>query len=72
MLGSMVCFAIADAIGRRNTLMLAALQFFVGCMVEFVSGVSTWPTWLGLTVLIVGRLIYGLGCGFAMHGVGAL
>jgi MFS family permease len=72
MLGSLACFAIADAIGRRYTLLIAATQFFLGSMVEFLSGVPSWPSGVGLSVLIIGRLIYGIGCGFAMHGVGAL
>lgn len=71
MFGSMTCFAVADSLGRRRSLLLASFLFFVGACVEFLSGKSTWDAQTGITVLILGRLIYGYGCGFAMHGAPA-
>ena len=33
-----------------------------------VSSNSSWGAGLGLTVLFAARFLYGIGCGFAMHG----
>ena len=33
-----------------------------------VASNSTWNAALGLSVLFVARFLYGIGCGFAMHG----
>jgi len=38
---------------------------------EGLSGKSTWDASNGISVLLLGRLIYGFGCGFAMHGAPA-
>ena len=71
MLGCMVCFKVADDLGRRRSLILASVLFFVGAIIEYVSGDSTWDANTGISVLITGRMIYGFGCGFAMHGAPA-
>ena len=71
MIGSLICFAVADDLGRRRSLILASLLFLVGVIVEYISGDSTWDAATGISVLVTGRFIYGLGCGFAMHGAPA-
>lgn len=71
MLGSATCFAIADIIGRRRSLLLASCLYCTGSILEFLSGTSSWHADIGITVLIIGRLVYGYGCGFAMHGAPA-
>lgn len=71
MLGCMVCFKIADDLGRRRSLILASILFFVGSIIEYISGDPSWDATAGIAVLITGRVIYGFGCGFAMHGAPA-
>jgi hypothetical protein len=68
MLGCIVCFKIADDIGRRRSLLLAAALFFCGAIVEYLSGDGTYDATTGIGVLMTGRAVYGFGCGFAMHG----
>lgn len=48
---------------------MAAVLFFGGAILEGISGMSFWSGDWGLVVLMLGRVAYGLGCGFAMHGV---
>jgi MFS family permease len=71
MLGSLTCFQIADDIGRRRSLILASGMFILGSSLEWYSGRSSFEARAGITVLICGRLVYGYGCGFAMHGAPA-
>ncbi len=59
LLGSIVAFNIADALGRRKELILAAFLYIVGALVT--GGAPD------LFVLFAGRLIYGIGIGLAMH-----
>lgn len=69
MIGSMICFRVSDTLGRRGELLVASMLFFFGACIEYGSGVSTWSASFGISILLLGRIIYGLGCGFAMHGV---
>jgi MFS family permease len=71
MLGCIICFKVADDLGRRRSLILASVLFFIGSLVEYISGESDWSSTAGLSVLITGRIVYGFGCGFAMHGAPA-
>ncbi|PIA60425.1 hypothetical protein AQUCO_00300138v1 [Aquilegia coerulea] len=60
LLGSILVYPIADFLGRRRELIIAALLYGLGGLIT-----GTAPD---LGVLIIGRLIYGLGIGLAMHG----
>jgi sugar porter (SP) family MFS transporter len=71
MLGCIICFKVADDMGRRRGLMLASVLFFIGAIIEYISGDPSWTADTGIGVLVTGRLIYGFGCGFAMHGAPA-
>jgi len=71
MIGCIICFNVADDIGRRKGLLIAACLYFVGAIIEYISGDSSWNATTGICVLVTGRLIYGFGCGFAMHGAPA-
>ncbi|CAN7052159.1 unnamed protein product [Brassica oleracea var. botrytis] len=59
LIGSIVAFSVADIIGRRKELILAALLYLVGAIVTAVAPV--------FYVLIIGRLMYGIGVGLTMH-----
>lgn len=57
--GSILAFNIADGLGRRKELILAAVTYALGASVTALA-----PS---LTVLIAGRLLYGVSIGLAMH-----
>jgi MFS family permease len=71
LLGTLLVFRVADALGRRRELMTAAVLYAMGALLEGASSVGALArtSSAGLVVAIVGRVVYGLGCGFAMHGV---
>ena len=71
LLGSTTCFAVADNLGRKRSLLLASFLFCVGSIVDAIAGNPNWDATTGISVLLTGRLIYGYGCGFAMHGAPA-
>ncbi|ERN08005.1 D-xylose-proton symporter-like 3, chloroplastic [Amborella trichopoda] len=58
--GSLIVYPIADFLGRRRELIVAASLYVLGGL---ITGLAP-----DLAVLIIGRLIYGLGIGMAMHG----
>ncbi|KFK25925.1 hypothetical protein AALP_AA8G181200 [Arabis alpina] len=57
--GSIVAFSIADVIGRRKELILAAFLYLVGAVLTALA-----PIYFAL---IIGRVTYGVGVGLAMH-----
>jgi len=71
MIGCLICLRFADVIGRRGTLLFAAVFYFFGAVVQGLSGYPTWEVVDGVGALLTGRLIYGLGIGFAMQGAPA-
>jgi sugar porter (SP) family MFS transporter len=71
LLGSLTCFKIADGLGRRRTLIIASILFTVGATIEYFSGRSTLSASTGIGLLLLGRIVYGYACGFAMHGAPA-
>ncbi|KAL7173340.1 hypothetical protein ACSBR2_032749 [Camellia fascicularis] len=60
LLGSILVYPIADFLGRRRELIMAALLYVLG---GFITAYAP-----GLGVFLMGRLLYGLGIGLAMHG----
>ncbi|CAO2825027.1 unnamed protein product [Amaranthus hypochondriacus] len=58
--GSIFVFPIADFLGRRRELVIAAILYAIGSLTTALAP--------DLNVLLVGRLLYGLGIGWAMHG----
>ncbi|PPS11446.1 hypothetical protein GOBAR_AA09208 [Gossypium barbadense] len=61
LLGSLLVYPIADSLGRRRELLIAALLYVLGGVLTAFAP--------GLSVLLVGRLLYGLGhaWGSALH-----
>ncbi|CAN6981320.1 unnamed protein product [Brassica oleracea var. botrytis] len=59
LIGSIVAFNVADIIGIRKELITAALLYLVGAIVT-----ATAPVF---PVLIIGRVVYGIGLGLTMH-----
>ncbi|KAD3338528.1 hypothetical protein E3N88_34049 [Mikania micrantha] len=58
--GSILVYPIADFLGRNRELLVAALLYFLGGSITAYA-----PS---LNVLLIGRVLYGLGIGLAMHG----
>nr|CAD1822103.1 unnamed protein product [Ananas comosus var. bracteatus] len=58
--GSIIAYPIADFLGRRKELITASALYITGGL---ITGYAP-----NLAVLIIGRLIYGIGIGLAMHG----
>lgn len=59
LLGSILAFNVADVLGRRKELILAALLYILG------SSISAFAP--NFAILVTGRLIFGLGIGLSMH-----
>jgi hypothetical protein len=57
--GSLCCFAVGDFLSRRGVIMMAGGFFAGGAL---ITGCS-----IDLSVIFIGRFIYGVGIGFAMH-----
>jgi sugar porter (SP) family MFS transporter len=55
--GALICGKISDAIGRRTTIIVLAVMFFVGVLVVVFSS--------GFGLLVAGRIILGLAVGGA-------
>ncbi|KAL3915240.1 MAG: hypothetical protein SGILL_005742 [Bacillariaceae sp.] len=66
---------LAQSIGRRKEIRIAATLYILGAMLNVMSGtilantgVNRYGFGWGLTTLLTGRLLYGAGVGFIMHG----
>ncbi|KAJ4721009.1 D-xylose-proton symporter-like 2 [Melia azedarach] len=59
LIGSVLAFNIADFLGRRRELILAAVLYLVGALVTAFA-----PDFV---VMVIGRFVYGIGIGLAMH-----
>lgn len=73
LIGALIVFRVADTLGRRRELLVGSVLYAAGALLELASGGlgQGTPAGLGLTLLLLGRLVYGIGCGFAMHGAPA-
>ena len=66
---------LAETIGRRREIRVAASLYIMGATLNIISGTLLAPTEvygyglsIGLAVLLCGRLLTGVGVGFIMHG----
>ncbi|XP_027163928.1 D-xylose-proton symporter-like 2 isoform X1 [Coffea eugenioides] len=57
--GSVLAFNVADFLGRRRELIFSSLLYLLGALVTALA-----PNFV---VLVIGRLVYGIGIGLAMH-----
>ncbi|KAL9238748.1 hypothetical protein vseg_013129 [Gypsophila vaccaria] len=58
--GSILVYPIADFLGRKRELIIAAILYAIGGLTTACAP--------NLNVLLAGRVLYGLGIGWAMHG----
>ncbi|KAF7836521.1 D-xylose-proton symporter-like 2 [Senna tora] len=59
LIGSVLAFNVADFLGRRRELLVSALLYLIGA---FITALAP-----NFAVLVIGRLVFGLGIGLAMH-----
>ncbi|KAK3042773.1 hypothetical protein RJ639_001046 [Escallonia herrerae] len=59
LIGSVLAFNIADYLGRRRELIVAATLYLVGALMTALAP--------DFAVMVVGRAVYGIGIGLAMH-----
>jgi MFS family permease len=76
LLGShIVLVYLAKSIGRRKEIRVSAALYIVGAMLNVMSGTifantqaGPFGLGIGIVTLVVGRMTYGAGVGFIMHG----
>ena len=61
LIGSCIVFFIAERIGRLTELRIGSMFYIVGAILESITSSS-------LAIIFMGRVLYGLGIGFSMHG----
>ncbi|KAJ8599822.1 hypothetical protein CTAYLR_009958 [Chrysophaeum taylorii] len=73
LVGALIVFRVADVLGRRRELLIGSWLYAFGAGLELASGGVRGGTSaaLGLSLLLLGRVVYGVGCGFVMHGAPA-
>ncbi|XP_027354588.1 D-xylose-proton symporter-like 2 isoform X2 [Abrus precatorius] len=59
LIGSVLAFNVADFLGRRRELITSALLYLVGAIVTAIA--PNFP------ILVLGRIVFGIGIGLAMH-----
>lgn len=59
LIGSVLAFTVADILGRRRELMVSSVMYFIGALVTALA--PNFP------VMVIGRLLFGVGIGLAMH-----
>ncbi|CAO2821643.1 unnamed protein product [Amaranthus hypochondriacus] len=59
LIGSVLAFNVADFLGRRKELIAASIIYLVGALIT--------ATGSNFVVMMIGRFIYGIGIGLAMH-----
>lgn len=62
-------FSVTEAMGTRREMLLASLLFVCGALIEALAATSSLSSGAGEGILLLGRWTYGIGCGFAMHGM---
>lgn len=59
LIGSVLAFNVADFLGRRRELLAAALLYLVGALITALA--PDFP------IMVIGRFVFGIGIGLAMH-----
>lgn len=59
LIGSAFAFNVADFLGRRRELMISAISYLVGALITALAP--------NFAVMVIGRVVYGIGIGLAMH-----
>ncbi|XP_072963238.1 D-xylose-proton symporter-like 2 isoform X1 [Typha angustifolia] len=59
LIGSILAFTVADFLGRRRELILSSLLYLVGAVLTALA--PNFP------IMVIGRFVFGIGIGLAMH-----
>ncbi|XP_051138084.1 D-xylose-proton symporter-like 2 [Andrographis paniculata] len=59
LIGSLLAFNVADFLGRRRELIFSSSMYLIGALVTAVA-----PNFV---ILVIGRFVFGIGIGLAMH-----
>ncbi|OEL31957.1 D-xylose-proton symporter-like 2 [Dichanthelium oligosanthes] len=59
LIGSALAYTIADFLGRRKELILASISYLIGALLTAAAP--------NFAIMVVGRFLYGIGIGMAMH-----
>mmetsp|Transcript_5307 Transcript_5307/g.17419 ORF Transcript_5307/g.17419 Transcript_5307/m.17419 type:complete len:530 (-) Transcript_5307:8-1597(-) len=68
MVGSLFVFYTEARLGRRREMLVSACCYLTGASIQASAG-TEWSLASAVTWICVGRFVYGVGVGFAMHGV---
>ena len=60
---------LGNKIPKNQEILLSALLYFFGALLESLSGIVPWRNANGLIFLITGRLLYGAGIALTFHSV---
>jgi len=66
-LASLLVFSMSESLGRRGEMLVASALYLSGGLLQVLSAVNGLGMDLGITVLVSGRIVFGMGIGFAMH-----
>eukprot|EP00968_Pinguiococcus_pyrenoidosus_P020677 scaffold2506_cov236-Pinguiococcus_pyrenoidosus.AAC.7 len=66
-LGSVLVFPLADVLGRRLEMLVGAVLYMAGALLAIMAYMLS-DAGGGITLLVLGRVVYGVGIGFSMHG----
>eukprot|EP00615_Pteridomonas_danica_P000564 CAMPEP_0114370494 /NCGR_PEP_ID=MMETSP0101-20121206/32550_1 /TAXON_ID=38822 ORGANISM="Pteridomonas danica, Strain PT" /NCGR_SAMPLE_ID=MMETSP0101 /ASSEMBLY_ACC=CAM_ASM_000211 /LENGTH=556 /DNA_ID=CAMNT_0001522047 /DNA_START=37 /DNA_END=1707 /DNA_ORIENTATION=- len=66
-LASLIVFPLSDSLGRRDEMLIAFGLYFSGAALEVFAGWPTFDALIGFSILVAGRIIFGMGIGFCMH-----
>ncbi|XP_031502190.1 D-xylose-proton symporter-like 2 [Nymphaea colorata] len=59
LIGSIVAFNVADFLGRRRELIVSSTLYIIGALITALAP--------DFAILVIGRLVYGVGIGLTMH-----
>lgn len=65
------CFLLffGNGVPKNDEILISALTFFMGALLESLSGGVPWENKIGLIILITGRLLYGAAMALSFHSV---
>jgi len=60
---------LGNDIPKNDEIVLSALFYFIGALLESTSGNISWRNSAGLVILIIGRFVFGAGIALSFHSV---
>jgi len=66
---SFLVFPLSEVLGRRGEMLIGASLYMLGGLLQVMAGISSLAETAALSLLVCGRLVFGMGIGFSMHAV---